>query len=109
MDVSVQIGIDSGAIAVTAVGLLAFGAGYNYIVLALSRRGHSDGYTWLLVCVGVAVTVIAAGFTVGWRAVLLIGIYFASSGLPMAAGDIWRHLRARQAERQDDAATKLAE
>ena len=90
-----------GAIAVTAVGLLAFGIGYNWLVLELGRRGYDDGYTWLLVVGGVAVTAVAAGFTIGWGAVLLLGLYFAASGLPMALGDIYRHVRARRAEQND--------
>lgn len=94
-------GIDLGAIAVTAVGLLAFGTAYNWLVLQLGRRGYDDGYTWLLVVIGVAVTAVAAGFTIGWGAVLLLGVYFAASGLPMALGDIYRHVRARRIEQND--------
>lgn len=96
-----NLGMELGAIGVTAAGLLAFGAAYNWLVLQWSRRGDTDGYTWLLVVVGVAVTVVAAGFTIGWTAVLLLVIYFVASGLPMAAGDIYRYVRARRAERRD--------
>jgi hypothetical protein len=95
-------GVDLGVVAVTAVTLLAFGAAYNWLVGQLTRRGHTDGYTWLLVVVGVLVTIVAAGFTIGWAAVILLGIYFVASGLPMAAGDIWRHVAARRAENGDD-------
>lgn len=96
-----SIGTQSGAITATAVGLLAFGIGYNWLVLQLGRHGYDDGYTWLLVVVGVAATVIVAGFTIGWHTVALLGLYFAASGLPMALGDIYRHVRARRAERND--------
>ncbi len=94
-------GINLGAIAVTAGGLLAFGIAYNWLVLELGRRGYDDGYTWLLVVIGVAVTAVAAGFTIGWGAVMLLGLYFAASGLPMALGDIYRHVRARRIEQND--------
>lgn len=92
-------GIDSGAIAVTAVGLLLFGVAYNWLVDRWHRAGYSDGLTSLLVVAGVAVTVAAAGFTIGWTAVLLLLLYFAASGLPMALGDLWRYVKARRVER----------
>lgn len=95
------IGIDFGAIAVTVGVLLAFGTFYNWLVLQLHRCGYNDGYVWLEVVVGVSVTVFVAGFTLGWQTVLLLVIYFAASGLPMAAGDIWRYIRANAAERRE--------
>lgn len=100
-ELGTSFGNDLGAIAATAVFLFAFGIGFNWLVLQLSRRGYSDGYTWLLVVVGVAVTVIAAGFTIGWTAVLLLFVYFAASGLPMALGDIWRKVQAEAVERRE--------
>jgi len=100
-ELGMDFGMDLGAILATAAGLLAFGTGYNWLVSQWSRRGYNDGYTWLLVVLGVAVTVLAAGFTIGWLAVLLLLVYFVASGLPMAAGDIWRHVQARRAEQRD--------
>ena len=100
-EIGTPFGTNSGTIAVTAAALFAFGIAYNYAVLHISRRGYSDGYTWLLVVVGVAVTVLAAGFTIGWTAVLLLLIYFAASGLPMALGDIWRKVQAEAVERRE--------
>jgi len=94
-------GTNLGAIAVTAVALLLFGSAYNRLVAELTRRGYADGYVWLEVVIGVAVTVIAAGATIGWPAALLMGIYFSASGLPMAVGDIWRHVQARRREAQE--------
>lgn len=102
-DYGINSGIHYGAIAATAVGLLAFGLVFNWLVNRWNRAGYDDGYTWLLVVIGTAVTVIAAGFTIGWTAVVLLGFYFAASGLPMAVGDIWRHVKARRAE-HDEAA-----
>lgn len=94
-------GNNLGAVAVTAAALFSFGVAYNWLVMQITRRGYTDGLTWLLVVFGVAVTVIAAGFTIGWTAVLLLLIYFTASGLPMALGDIWRKARAEAAERRE--------
>jgi len=99
-ELGTSFGNDLGAIAVTAVGLFAFGVAYNWLVIQLNRRGYDDGYTWLLVVVGVGVTVLAAGFTIGWLAVLVLLVYFAASGLPMALGNIYRHVKARRAEQE---------
>lgn len=91
-------GSSSGAIWVTAVLLIAFGYVYNRIIDKLHRDGLADGFVWLEVVFGTAVTIGAAGFTVGWlNAALLFG-YFACSGLFMAIGDIWRYVHARRIE-----------
>lgn len=102
MELGNDFGSNSGAIWVTAVLLIAFGYVYNRIIDKLHRDGLNDGYVWLEVVVGVAITVGAAGFTIGWfNAALMFG-YFACSGLFMAVGDIWRHVRARRAENGRD-------
>lgn len=90
-----------GAIAVTAVLLFLFGLAFNQLINYLHRRGLNDGFVWLEVVVGDGVVIIAAGFTLGWGAALLLFIYFAAAGFWMAAGDIWRHVRARQMEAQE--------
>ena len=76
------------------LGLLTFGLVFNWSVAWMHRNGHSDGYTWLLVVAGVAVTVLASGFVIGWTAVLVLFGLFVASGLPMAVGDMWRHWQA---------------
>lgn len=93
--------MNSGAIIATGAILFAFGTAYNWLVAELTRRGYADGYVWLEVVIGVAVTVVAAGPTIGWPAAILMGIYFSASGLPMAIGDIWRHVQARRREAQE--------
>jgi len=95
------LGINSGAITATAVALFLFGLAFNALIDRWNRAGYDDGYTWLLVVIGVAVTVIAAGFTIGWTAVITLFVFFAASGLPMALGDIWRHVKARRAEHDE--------
>lgn len=94
-------GMDSGAIAVTAVLLFLFGLAFNQVVTYLHRKGINEGFTWLEVVVGVAVVIIAAGFTLGWGATILLFIYMAAAGVWMAAGDIWRGIRAKQAEMKE--------
>ena len=93
-----EIGSQSGAIWVTFGALITFGYLYNEAINYAHRQGFNDGYTWLEVVVGVAVTITAAGFTVGWHNVILMLLYFIASGLFMSGGDIWRHVRARRAE-----------
>lgn len=91
-------GINWAVVWGTVISLLLFGVLFNWLTLELSRRGHTEGYTWLLVVTGVAVTVIAAGFTIGWINTGFLFMFFAASGLPMAVGDIWRHVQARRME-----------
>ncbi len=93
--------IDSGAIMATVAGLFLFGWAFNQLINYLHRRGLNDGYTWLEVVIGNAAVIVAAGFTIGWGASLLLLLYFAAAGAWMAIGDIWRHVKARQAETQE--------
>lgn len=103
-ELGTYFGNQLGAIAVTAAALFGFGLAFNWLINLFNRHGLDDGFTWLLVVVGVGITVLAAGFTIGWTAVIVLFIYFAASGLPMAAGDIYRYAKARRAERYDKTA-----
>lgn len=94
-------GTQSSAITVTAAALFIFGLAYNWLVDRWHRAGYSDGLTSLLVVAGVAVTVAASGFTIGWAVALLLLLYFVASGLPMALGDLWRYVNARRVERRE--------
>lgn len=94
-------GMDFGAIAVTTFLLFLFGLAFNQLINYLHRRGLNDGFAWLEVVVGDTVVILAAGFTLGWGASLLLFIYFAAAGFWMAAGDIWRHVSARRRETQE--------
>ena len=98
MEIRDVFGSDSGQLWITAVLLLTFGAAFNAAVQWLNRKGATEGYTWLLVVIGVAVTLLAAGPVIGWANVVRLFILFAASGLFMAGGDIYRYLRARAAE-----------
>lgn len=94
-----------------AVSLLLFGVGFNWLTGWLHRKGYKDGYTWLLVVIGTAVTLLASGFLIGWLAVGVLFVLFACSGLPMALGDAWRHKRAMNdfMEYRSDGPDKVAE
>lgn len=91
-----DIGSNSGAIPV-AIGavLILFGILYDWLASYLHQKGHSEGYTSLLVVGGVLVTILAAGFVIGWPAVIWLLILFACSGTPMVIGDIYRYAKAR--------------
>lgn len=70
--------------------LFLFGAAFNWTVAELERR-KVEGYTWVYVVVGVAVTLVGAAFLVGWLNALLVGGCMAASGLPMMVGAARRH------------------
>lgn len=79
----------SGAI---MASLFLFGVAYALFVNRLGAR--KEGYTWLLVVVGNAVTVLA-GFPLD-ATPLDILILFACSGAPMAAANIIEHIVKRE-------------
>lgn len=93
-----ESGVNWDAAVVAALGLLLFGLAYSALIHLLNRHGLNDGYVWLEVVVGVAVTLLAASFVVGWGMVAVLFLLFAASGLFPALGDIYRYARARQAE-----------
>lgn len=79
--------------------LILFGIGYNTVVTHLERRKLSEGYTAILVAVGVIITLgIVAIFD--WLGALIALGAFACSGSPMIAGSIYRHMQARAAEQK---------
>lgn len=80
--------------------LTTFGIGYNTLVGWLERKAPGHGYTAFLVVGGVLVTLAGATFIIGWQAVLLVGLCFVASGLPMIAGSIWRYIRRQMSERE---------
>lgn len=76
--------------------LFGFGIAYNYFVSRLNRRGWSEGYTAMLVVVGVSITVIGSIAMIGMTNALYMLAAFVASGLPMIAGDVLRHVRKRE-------------
>ena len=84
-------------------GALITGIIYNLLVSWMHRHGYNEGYTWLQVVVGVTMTLIIAAaflFLAGQPLlpVFIVFVFFCLTGLPMAAGDIWRYMQARKAE-----------
>ena len=75
------------------MGLLTFGTLYHLFVAYLERTGWASGRSSILVAIGTAVTVLAAGPVIGWTAVALVLFFFVCSGLPMIAGQIARTVR----------------
>ena len=91
------------------LALFIFGLGYNALVGWGDRKGYLEGFTWLAVAVGCAVTLGGVAI-IDWHAALITLIGFVASGIPMAFGAIVRYVTARRAEqeRERQAAT-LAE
>jgi predicted tellurium resistance membrane protein TerC len=75
--------------------LFVFGFLYNLLIGWLERRGYDEGYTALLVVIGVAVTLIAYSFMDVVPAIEM-ALAFAASGFWMVIGSWWRHVQARR-------------
>ena len=78
--------------------LILFGWLFDMFVAKLEREGKDRGFTAFLVVAGVLVTVIMAGCVIGLRAVAILLVCFAASGLPMIIGGWTRYTSTRQAE-----------
>lgn len=70
--------------------LFGFGVCLNLLVSAFDRRGL-EGYTWLFVVLGVAVTILTVGSIIGWLNVIILFFAFTVSGTPMIVGAVIRH------------------
>lgn len=105
-----NIGDESGAITVFILAaLFVFGLGFNKLVTWANENGYSDGYTWVLVVIGVLATIIGYAFMPGRdRSIPLLLACFFCSGAPMVFGDMARYAQARKrtqeriAQRLDD-------
>ena len=75
--------------------LFAFGFLYNLLVAWMERRGYDEGYTALLVVIGVGVTLVAYSF-VDVVPAIEMALAFAASGFWMVVGSWWRHVQARR-------------
>ena len=74
---------------------------YAVLVYYASRRGWLEGYTWLSVVVGNMLVLIAAYVQLAAAdldpfPIVLVFIFFGVAGLPMAAGDILKHIQAKE-------------
>jgi hypothetical protein len=105
-----EIKLDFSIVIATIYFLLfVFGWLYNALVAYSERSHYSEGYMSLIVALGVAVTLLPFTFfdhplPIGW----VYGAFMAS-GSPMILGSIWRHVRARKQEQDDERqAAKMA-
>lgn len=91
-------GTTSGAIAAIIFGgLIGFGWWFDGRVEALGT--DADGFTWLLVVIGVAVTLLGIGLldlVLDWNAGLLGLAAFSASGLHMVHGAVTRYIILRR-------------
>ncbi|MDY6877338.1 MAG: hypothetical protein SWK90_14200 [Chloroflexota bacterium] len=89
------MGGELGLYAVVYGGLFVVGFLYNVLVGWLERRGYDEGYTAVLVVVGVLVT-LAGSAVLDWTAAGKVLGGFVASGFWMIVGSWWRHVRARR-------------
>ena len=103
---SLQIAIQAHSSTILAVYgmLLMAGILYNWAITLAEREGWLEGFIWLSVVIGVVFTLIGLALISWMSAVIALGA-FASSGLPMAAGAVWRYVSARKAGQQDERQT----
>ena len=80
------------------ISLVLFGCGYNALTKWLERNKFERGFVSLLVAGGAAVTVLAAGFLIGFEQSLIVLACFAASGLPMMVGSVARYIADRAAD-----------
>jgi hypothetical protein len=94
------ISINYPVFSLTIGALFLFGLVYAYIVRRLARAGV-QGQTAYTVVVGVGITVLAAGWLIGWLNVILLLACFAASGLPMVIEYVNRTHHEQKRDRQD--------
>jgi hypothetical protein len=90
MDTANAFVINWGAFWGVIPGGLVFGLAYNAAVSWMNRNGYAEDLTWLQVVVGVAATLAFCIPVIGFHPTLAVLVVFASTGLFMCAGDIWR-------------------
>lgn len=80
------------------VGLALFGVVFDQVVARLGKiPGGHEGFTALLVVIGVAVTLSALWPLIGTEAYFTLVAGFVCSGVPMIAGNVARYVRNRAA------------
>ncbi len=84
--------IDWRLLVAVLFGLVMFGFVFNTLVDWLAAR--KEGYTSLLVVLGVMVT-LAGVALISWQAAVYCFLGFVASGSPMVVGDIARAVKAR--------------
>jgi len=78
--------------------VLAFlGVVYDQLIDWMMKRKYLEGYKFMAAGFGVLITVGMTAFFIGIYALLVLGA-FISIGLPLAGGEIWRYMKARERE-----------
>jgi MFS family permease len=96
MENGITLTIQPMPLAIMVLSLLIFGYLYDRFVGWLERRPHGhQGFTALLVMLGVAVTVTATLPLIGLEDYLVLVVAFLASGIPMITGSIVRYMRER--------------
>lgn len=89
--------------------LLLAGTLYNWAIAVAEREGWLEGFIWLSVVIGVLFTLGCLAL-ISWEMALVVLGGFVASGLPMAAGAIWRYIKARErGQEHDRQAARMAE
>jgi predicted tellurium resistance membrane protein TerC len=88
-------GNNSGTIWHVMGSLFLFGFVYNLLIDWMERNDYDEGYTALLVVIGVGVTLGAYAF-IDSVAALEVLLAFVASGFWMVVGSWWRHVQARR-------------
>lgn len=77
-----------------------FGLFYNNFVGWLGKR--KEGYLGPLVVGGVTVVLVLSAFLIGLINTLLVAACFVAAGTPMAIGEIYRSIQARELALQEE-------
>ncbi len=98
--IDMNVAVSCTAVAIVLIVLFITSIGYNAIVAWLEKKGYDEGYTAILVVIGVGWTLAGAAI-LDWKHTLLITACFISSGTPMIIGSWWRHVQKRRKSRDD--------
>jgi hypothetical protein len=86
--------VDFGLISGIYISLVLFGVGFNALTAWMEKKGYMEGFTSLIVAIGVLITLLPfLIFNLSARAVLG---GFICSGIPMIIGSISRYLKNRE-------------
>ena len=89
--------LNGALIGLILVGLIAFGWWFNRYVTDLGD--DQEGFTWLLVVIGVLVTLVGIGLLdllMDLNAAMIGFIAFAASGFEMCRGAVLRYIELRR-------------
>ncbi len=102
MNCSIDLNAAINCVTAAAVfaGLLIAGIFYAMLVAWLKKRRYDEGYTAMLVVIGVAWTLAGVAILDFNHALLTAGA-FVCSGTPMIIGSWWEHVQMRRKSQED--------